>query len=98
MLKRAWLKCWHDEFLIAKAARLVVQNAAATKIQVLYRDYRTRSKTAQLLAQKKKALLAKFVYQGRNNICNLLKLDLTLLSVQVKSLWLTILMVHTCAA
>lgn len=67
MLKRAWLKCWHDEFLIEKAARLVVQNAAAVKIQVLYRDYRTRSKTAQLLAQKKKALLAKFVYQGADN-------------------------------
>ncbi len=64
MLKQAWLKCWHDEFLIEKAARLVVQNAAAVKIQVLYRDYRTRSKTAQLLMQKKKALLAKFVYQG----------------------------------
>ena len=42
----------------------MVQNEAAVKIQVLYRDYRTRSKTAQLLAQKKKALLAKFVYQG----------------------------------
>ena len=64
LLKRAWLKCWHCEYLIGKAARLVVQNEAAVKIQVLYRDYRTRSKTAQLLAQKKKALLAKFVYQG----------------------------------
>ena len=67
MLKKTWLKCWYDEFLIEKAARLVVQNAAAVKIQVLYRDYRTRSKTAQLLAQKKKALLAKFVYQGDSN-------------------------------
>lgn len=64
LLKRTWFKCWHDEYLIEKAARLVVQNEAAVKIQVLYRDYRTRSKTAQLLAQKKKALLAKFVYQG----------------------------------
>ena len=64
LLKRAWLKCWHDEYLIEKAARLVVQNEAAVKIQVLYRDYRTRSKAAQLLAQKKKALYAKFVYQG----------------------------------
>ncbi len=64
MLKRSWLKCWHDAYLIDKAARLVVQNEAAAKIQVLYRDYRTRSKTAQLLTQKKKALLAKFVHQG----------------------------------
>ncbi len=68
MLKRAWLKCWHDEYLIEKSARLVVQNEAAVKIQVLYRDYRTRSKTAQLLAQKKKALLAKFVQQGNGDV------------------------------
>ena len=64
LLKRAWLNCWHNEFLIEKAARLVVQSEAAVKIQVLYRDYRTRSKAAQHLAQKKKALYAKFVYQG----------------------------------
>jgi hypothetical protein len=69
MLKKTWLKCWHDAYLIDKAARLVVQNEAAIKIQVLYRDYRTRSKTAQLLTQKKKALLAKFVHQGDVDFC-----------------------------
>ena len=80
----------------------MVQNEAAVKIQVLYRDYRTRSKTAQLLAQKKKALLAKFVYQGTTVVgerqllaSNHLSL---MLSAQAKSSWPTILMAHICVA